>query len=112
MLDPSWRHSDRPLVQFVMDWRRFPDQRDMVLAEAPPSDTDAVVAAKIAAVLHALCERDGLTAPRWVHRHRLDPGIALFGAHLHTPYGQRLRRGAPSACAEHGVWFDAELLNA
>ena len=53
MLDPSWRHSDRPLVQFVMDWRRFPDQRDMVLAEAPPADTDAVVAAKIAAVLHA-----------------------------------------------------------
>lgn len=36
MLDPSWRHADRPLVQFVMDWRRFPDQRSRVLAEEPP----------------------------------------------------------------------------
>ena len=73
MVDPSWRHADRPLVQFVMDWRRFPDQRRRVLAEEPPTGTDHVVAAKMAAVLHALCERDGLSAPGWVHRHCLDP---------------------------------------
>lgn len=46
MLDPSWRHADRPLVQFVMDWRRFPDQRPRVLAEEPPADIDHVIAAK------------------------------------------------------------------
>ena len=33
MLDPAWRGADRPLIQFIMDWRRFPDQREQMLAE-------------------------------------------------------------------------------
>ena len=112
MLDPSWRHADRALIQFIMDWRRFPDQRQRVLEEAPPAGIDAVIAAKMATVVHALCERDGLAPPTWIHQHRLDPGIGLFGVHLHTPYGRRLRRMAPRACAEHGVWFGADMLDA
>ena len=112
MVDPSWRHADRPLVQFVMDWCRFPDQRRRVLAEEPPAGTDHVVAAKMAAVLHALCERDGLTAPGWVHRHCLDPGIGLFGVPLDSPFGATIRRRAPRTCAEHGVWFGADMLDA
>lgn len=112
MLDPSWRHADRPLVQFVMDWRRFPDQRPIMLAEDPPAGIDRVIAAKMAAVLHALCERDGLTAPGWVHRHRLDPGIGLFGVPLDSPFGDTIRRRAPRVCAAHGVWFGADMLDA
>lgn len=112
MLDPSWRHADRPLVQFVMDWRRFPEQRPRMVAEEPPAGTDEVVAAKMATVLHALCARDGLTAPGWVHQHRLDPGIALFGVPLDSPFGDTISRRAPRVCAEHGVWFGADMLDA
>ena len=35
MVDPTWRDADGPLIQFSMDSRRFPDQRHVVLAEAP-----------------------------------------------------------------------------
>ena len=112
MLDPSWRDADRPLIQFIMDWRRFPDQRQQVLAEAPSADTDEVIAAKMATVVHALCERDGLAAPAWVHRHRLVPGIGLFGVPLDSPFGHTIRQRAPRICAEHGVWFGADMLDA
>ena len=63
-------------------------------------------------VLHALCERDGLTAPEWVHRHRLDPGIVLFGVPLDSPFGDTIRRRAPRVCTEHGIWFGADMLDA
>ena len=112
MLDPSWRHSDRPLVQFVMDWRRFPEQRPQVLAVEPPAGTDEVTAAKMATVVHALCERDGLPVPEWVHRHRLVAGVGLFGVPLDSPFGTTIRRRAPRVCAEHGVWFGADMLDA
>ena len=98
MLNPSWRDADRPLIQFIMDWRRFPGQRRQVLAEAPPADTDEVIAAKMATVVHALCERDGLEAPEWVHQHRLVPAIGLFGVHLHTPMEGASNSG-PRGCA-------------
>ncbi len=112
LVDPSWRDADRPLVQFVMDWRRYPEQRDAVLATVPPPATSELVQAKMAAVVHALCDRDHVTVPDWVHRCRTEPEIALFGAYLHTPYGQRIRGRSPRVCAVHGVWFSADLLDA
>ena len=112
LVDPTWRDADRPLVQFVMDWRRYPEQRDAVVATVPPPGTSELVQAKIAAVVHALCDRDHVTVPDWVHRCRAEPEVALFGAYLHTPYGQRIRRCSPRVCAAHGVWFSADLLDA
>lgn len=112
LVDPTWRDPDRPLVQFVMDWRRYPEQRDTVLATFPPAGTSELVAAKMAAVVHALCDRDEVAVPDWVYRCRAEPEIALFGAYLDTPYGQRIRRRSPRVCASHGVWFSVDLLDA
>lgn len=111
LVDPAWP-IDRALVQFVMDWRRFPEQRETVVATALPAGTDEVVAAKMAAVVHALCDRDGVAVPAWVHGCRLDVEIALFGAFVDTAFGHRIRRSAPPMCANHGVWFSADLLDA
>ena len=62
--------------------------------------------ARIAAVVHALCDRDDVDVPGWVwkHRSRRNTGInatrrrvsALWAEHSH----------APAACAYHRVWFD------
>ena len=112
MVDPIWRDADRPLIQFIMNWRQRPEQRLAVLAGPPPENIDEVVAAKIAAVVHALCDRDGLEVPSWVHRCRLDVGIGLFGVPLDTPYGEGVCRRAPRTCAQHGVWFGTDMLNA
>lgn len=111
LVDPAWP-IDRPLVQFVMDWRRYPEQRDAVLALPPPEATSEVVAAKMATVVHALCDRDAVAAPEWVHRCRLDPGIALFGVRLDSGFGDVVRKRSPDVCAAHGVFFGADLLEA
>ena len=111
LVDPAWP-VDRALVQFVMDWRRYPEQREAVVASPLPAGTDEVVAAKMAAVVHALCDRDGVTVPAWVSGCRVAVEIALFGAFVDTPFGRRIRRSAPRVCADHGVWFSADLLDA
>ena len=112
LVDPAWRDADRPLVQFVMDWRRYPEQRDAVLATPPPPETSEVVAAKMASVVHALCERDSVAVPEWVHRCRLDPAVALFGVRLNSRFGDAVRARSPRVCAAHGVFFGADLLDA
>lgn len=112
LVDPAWRDADRPLVQFVMDWRRYPEQRDAVLAGPPPAGTSEIVLAKIAAVVHALCDRDGVAVPPWVHRCRLEPAVALFGVRLNSGFGDVVRARSPQVCAAHGVFFGADLLDA
>ena len=97
---------------FVMDWRwRTKDRMNMV-ADPPPPDTDEVIAAKIAAVVHALCDRDGFKIPAWVGEHRLTHDVALFDVRMNSPYGQWVRQQAPAACAQHRVYFEADMLNA
>ena len=112
MSRPSVRGADRPLIQFVMDWRwRTKDRMNMV-ADPPPPDTDEVTAAKIAAVVHALCDRDGFKIPAWVGEHRLTHDVALFDVRMDSPYGQWVRQQAPAVCAQHRVYFEADMLNA
>ena len=112
LVDPTWSDADRPMVQFVMDWRRYPEQRDAVLATPPPAGASEMVVAKIAAVVHALCDRDNMRVPEWVHGCRVEPDTALFGVPLNSRFGDVVRRRAPLVCAAHGVWFGADLLDA
>jgi len=111
LVDPAWS-IDRPLVQFVMDWRRYPGQRDAVLAAPPPPGTSDLVAAKMAAVVHALCDRDDISVPEWVHQCRIEPETALFGVPLYSGFGEVVRRRSPRVCRAHGVFFGADLLDA
>lgn len=112
IVDPSWRHADRPLVQFGMDWRRFPDQRRRVLADEPPADTDHVIAAKMA--------RSSMPCASATDSQRLHGSTGTAS----TPASgcsvlcwiptsvTTIRRHAPRVCAEHGVWFGADMLDA
>lgn len=95
-----------PVVQLIKDWNDQPESRELMLAGGLPEGTGAVTAAKIAAVVHALCLRDGHPLPEWVLSARSPVDVALVPeVDLASPYGQRLRQNAPGVCRLHGVYF-------
>ena len=100
-----------PVLQFIKDWNNQPESRELMVTGGLPEDTDATTAAKIAAVIHALCERDGHPVPPWVPQARSPVEVPLVAAaELESPYGQRLRRAAPAVCRHHRVYFSAVTL--
>ena len=95
-----------PLVRFIKDWNNQPESRALMLAGGLPEGADAAAAAKIAAVVHALCQRDGHPLPQWVLSARSPTEVAMVpDVDLESPYGQRLRRDAPGVCHYHRVYF-------
>ncbi|MYD06534.1 MAG: hypothetical protein F4X07_06155 [Acidimicrobiaceae bacterium] len=95
-----------PLVQFIKDWNNCPESREFMLAGGLPEGTDTVAAAKIAAVVHALCQRDRHPLPTWVLSARSPVEVALVPVvDLESPYGQRLRDNAPGVCHFYRVYF-------
>jgi len=82
-----------------------------MMAGGLPAGTDTVIAAKVAAVVHALCQRDGHPIPAWVHSARSPNDVALVpDVDLQSPYGQRLLQHAPAVCGYHRVWFSLVTL--
>ena len=62
---------------------------------------------RIAAVVHALCDRDDVDVPDWVWTHRSRRSIGLISSlDPHSDYGRAVLVDAPAACAYHRVWFD------
>ena len=111
MAEPDTRGQYRPLIQFAMHWNRLPEHRTEMLDGPPPKDGSPFHLAAIASVVHALATRDGLEVPDWVHHHRADPPRTLSGIPTSTEYGRIVEQSAPSTCAQHGVYFDPEILN-
>ena len=100
-----------PVLQLIKDWNNQPESRELMLAGGLPEGADATAAAKVAAVVHALCERDGHPVPSWVQQARSPVEVPLVpAAELESPYGQRLRQAAPAACHHHRVYFSAVTL--
>ena len=111
MAEPSVRGSYRSLIQFVMCWNDWPEHRAEMLDGSPPDDGDKFHLATIASVVHALCARDGVKAPEWVHSYRADVEATIAGVPVSTGFGRIVADGAPPTCAQHGVYFDPELLD-
>ena len=100
-----------PISQFVVDWNWC--DRPARLIHDPPvyEGSDPLLLPSIAAVVHALADRDSIRLPDWVLEYRAPEDVILFGGHMDTPLGGWVRQHAPSACAYHRVWFDASLLD-
>lgn len=95
-----------PVVQLIKDWNNQPESRQLMLVGGLPPGTDPTAAAKVAAVVHALCQRDNHPLPEWVPAARSPVAVALVpDVDLESPYGQRLRSDAPGVCGYHGVYF-------
>ena len=66
---------------------------------------------RIAAVVHALCDRDGVDVPDWVWKHRSARSIGLVASlDPESRYGRAVLVDAPDACAYHRVWFDHSMI--
>ena len=95
-----------PVVQLIKDWNNQPESRELMLAGGLREGVAAVTAAKIAAVVHGLCQRDGHPLAGWVLSARSPVDVALVpDVDLASPYGQRLREHAPGVCGFHRVYF-------
>ncbi len=102
----------------VKDWAQNPHARAEMIAEPPRRlrwhhrlTARRRDLPRIAAVVHALCDRDGVEVPGWVHEHRSRKPIAVTDSiSLRTDYGKLLQTEAPAACRYHGVYFDRSTI--
>ena len=108
-------HRDRLVALRVMvkDWAKDPHAREQMIAEPPQRHrrhhrftARRHDLARIAAVVHALCDRDGVAVPAWVHKHRSPRPISVTDSiSMSGAYGQLLRAEAPQVCHHHNVFF-------
>ena len=107
------------LRELVKRWACLPEQRAAMIQQAPRRhrfydrwfSVRRYDLARIAAVVHALCDRDGVAAPGWVSRHRARRPIGIVASFdPGSEYGRAVLADAPEACAVHGVWFDQTMI--
>ncbi len=100
--------------QFVKDWATSdPDRRREMVCDAPRRrrwwhrfNDRRFDLARIAAVVAALCDRDGVPVPAWAGLSRASRPITLTqSAFPATPWNDHIRSEAPASCAWHNVWF-------
>lgn len=102
----------------VKDWAQNPQARAEMIAGPPHRQrwhhrftARRRDLPRIAAVVHALCDRDGVDVPAWVYEHRSRKPIAVTDSiSLHTDYGKLLQTEAPEACRYHRVYFDRSTI--
>ena len=123
--DPAWapRGKYRALKQFIMNWNNWPSREDRsaMLDGPPPDDMPADEQARIAAVVHCLCERDGHPLPEWVQtkRARRRGGVPLISDRHYRSrigfvggYGRLIKRETPKPARRYRVWFLPGMLEA
>ena len=100
-----------PLTLLVKEWDYFPEDRTAMIEEEPEGpDPDDLC--RIAAVVHALCARDGIPIPDWVRRHRSEVPLAWDrSCVMHGFIWERTVKNAPPACEYHNVWFDYQFIS-
>ena len=122
--DPEWepRGKYRVLKQFIMNWNNWPSHEDRaaMLDGPPPDELLEDEQARIAAVVHCLCERDSHPLPKWVQgkRARRRGGVSLFSDRYYRnrlgvadAYDRLIKRDTPKTARNYRVWFQAETLN-
>ncbi len=113
MADNDHRGRVVGLSQLAKDWATFPDERERMIATPPHRarwwhrfTRRRNDLARIAAVVHALCDRDNEPIPDWVWEHRATKPVRFnHSDFVDSPYARIVRAEAPSASAYHDVWF-------
>ena len=115
--DPAWvkRGKYRSLLQFIMNWNNWPDEADRsAMLDGPPPDSLTMdEKARIAAVVHCLCDRDGWPIPEWVHELKARRrGVSLIrDTYMSRSYMRHIRRRAHRIAKMHRVWLEPGSLS-
>ena len=99
-----------PLVQYIQDWNDFPEKREAFLKGEIPHWCPQNHAAAIAAVVHALCDRDGHNLPRCLVGLKAEQDLTISLYPINSPFRRKLKHNSPAACFEHRVFFESQLL--
>ena len=91
-----------PLSQFVKNWAHGDDDLRVAMCEGEPYGPNRLDLVRIAATVHALCDRDGIAIPSWVWRYRWHEDVRMVGRG--PVKGRDYTKGLP-ACDYHRVWF-------
>ena len=112
----------RAILQFIMNWNNWPDHDDRAaMLDGPPPDTlSEDEKARIAAVVHCLCERDSHPLPEWMRKYRANRrgGVRLISDRPYrnrwgwaSGFNRTIKKRTPRSARHYKVWFDAETLN-
>ena len=111
MDEPCPRGRNLPINQFVKDWFSPLADRAHMIADPLPAKCPVEDAVRIATVVHALCDQQGLKPPLWVLDHRFERDKMLIEE---VPWDSDLgaweREHAPPACGWHRCWFGSSYL--
>lgn len=89
------------LSSFVNHWALHPERRPAMCA-TPPTGRNRLDLVRIAATVHALCDRDGVGVPEWVWAHTWHEDVRI---HDVGEASADFRDSALATCAHHRVWF-------
>ena len=103
---PDWMSAGQgskiaALSSFVNHWALHPERRAAICA-ASPSGQNRLDLVRIAATVHALCDRDGVAVPDWVWAHTWHEDVRIHGV---GEASAEFRSNALATCAHHRVWF-------
>ena len=89
----------------IKEWHWWPDEREAIIADRPLSANHADLC-RVAAVVHALCDKDEVGVPGWVFDYT-SPEPLTLAAMLPKTGGlwERMVAEACGACRYHNVWF-------
>lgn len=98
------------LVQFVADWNR--SEHPALLVADPPvyEGKDWRLLPTVAAVVHALVDRAGLSVPEWVWEHKAPRDWVVF-CRPGSYFWSRDLEKSPATCVHHRVFFHSRLLD-
>ena len=92
------------LVQFVADWNHSKDPALLVADPPLYEGTDWRLLPTVAAVVHALVDRRGLSVPEWVWGHKAPRDWVVFCDRPGSVFWNRDLEKAPATCAHHRVF--------
>ena len=103
---PEWMSAGQgsriaALSSFVNHWALHPERRPAMCA-APPSGQNRLDLVRIAATVHALCDRDGVGVPDWAWAHTWHEDVRIYDV---GEASAEFRSNALGTCAHHRVWF-------
>lgn len=89
----------------IKEWHWWPADRRAMIADPPVCDNHDDLC-RIAAVVHALCDKDKVPVPDWVFDYRSAQPLAML-PRLPTAgvAWERVVAEACDACEVHNVWF-------